>query len=141
MSQRPDDQKNLIIAVVLSIAVMLGWQFFYAGPQMKAQQERAQREKLEAQKAAEAAGQTTPQAPAVPGAPPTTTAPTHTAPITPAATRDEALGRGARIQIDTPSLRGSISLKGGLIDDVVLKNYRETVDPKSPNVVLFSPPG
>ncbi len=31
MSQRPDDQRNLIIAVVLSIAVMLGWQFFYAG--------------------------------------------------------------------------------------------------------------
>jgi YidC/Oxa1 family membrane protein insertase len=141
MSQRPDDQKNLIIAVVLSMAVMLGWQFFYAGPQMKAQQERAQREKLEAQKAAESAGQTTPLAPAVPGAPPTTTAPTHTAPITPAATRDEALGRGARIQIDTASLRGSISLKGGLIDDVVLKNYRDTVDPKSPNVVLFSPPG
>src|SRR5690606_20962917 len=32
-------------------------------------------------------------------------------------------------------------LKGGLVDDIVLKNYRETVEPDSPNVVLFSPPG
>ncbi len=49
------------------------------------------------------------------------------------------MARSPRIAIETPSLRGSIALKGGLIDDLVLKNYRETVDPKSPNVVLFSP--
>ena len=43
--------------------------------------------------------------------------------------------------IDTPSVGGSIDLKGGKIDDIVLKDYHETVDPKSPNVRLFSPPG
>ena len=43
--------------------------------------------------------------------------------------------------IDTPSVGGSINLKGGKIDDIVLKDYHETVDPKSPNVRLFSPPG
>ncbi len=140
MSQRPDDQKNLIIAVVLSMAVMLGWQFFYAGPQMKAQQERAQRRSSRRQKAAEA-GRTAPQAPAVPGAPPATTAPTRR----PRSRRPQRATRrldvGARIRSTRRLCRGSISLKGGLIDDVVLKNYRETVDPKSPNVVLFSPPG
>ena len=47
MSQQPDNQNNLLIAVVLSMAVMLGWQYFYAGPQMKAQQEKAAREKQE----------------------------------------------------------------------------------------------
>ena len=36
--------------------------------------------------------------------------------------------------------QGLDRLKGGLIDDLVLEKYRETVDPKSPNVVLFSPP-
>ena len=41
--------------------------------------------------------------------------------------------------IDTPKLKGSISLKGGDIDDVSFKAYRETVDPTSPNIVLFSP--
>ena len=43
--------------------------------------------------------------------------------------------------IDTPSVGGSIDLKGGKIDDIILKDYHETVDPKSPNVRLFSPPG
>ena len=43
--------------------------------------------------------------------------------------------------IQTPSLAGSINLRGGRIDDVLLKNYHETVDPKSPRIVLFSPSG
>ncbi len=43
--------------------------------------------------------------------------------------------------IDTPSVGGSIDLKGGKIDDLILKDYRETIDPKSPNIRLFSPPG
>ena len=37
--------------------------------------------------------------------------------------------------------QGSINLKGARIDDVVLKKYRKTVDPTSPNVVLLSPAG
>ena len=45
------------------------------------------------------------------------------------------------MRIETPSLRGSIALAGGRIDDLVLAKYRETVDPKAPNVVLFSPSG
>ena len=55
--------------------------------------------------------------------------------------RDEALASGPRVVIDTPSIKGSINLKGARIDDVVLKKYRETVNPSSPNVVLLSPSG
>src|SRR5690606_40599231 len=66
MSKRPDDNRNLLIAVALSMAVMLGWQFFYAGPQMKAQQEKAQREKA-AEAAAQKAGEATTATPAQPG--------------------------------------------------------------------------
>ena len=58
-----------------------------------------------------------------------------------AQTRDEALASGPRVAIDTPSIKGSINLKGARIDDVVLKKYRETVNPSSPNVVLLSPSG
>ena len=36
---------------------------------------------------------------------------------------------------------GSISLKGGAIDDLALTQYRETVDPKSPAIMLLSPSG
>ena len=42
-----------------------------------------------------------------------------------------------RVAIDTPAVLGSINLRGGRIDDVSLKNYHETVDPKSPNIVLL----
>ncbi|MGE0024117.1 MAG: membrane protein insertase YidC [Hyphomicrobium sp.] len=137
MSQRPDDQRNLLIAVALSMAVMLGWQFFYAGPQIKAQQEKALREKAEqaAQQPAQVgapAGQTVPGAAAPAGQPQLSAG-------APAATREEALTRSPRVVIETPSLTGSIALKGGRVDDLKLVNYRDTVDPKSANVVLFSP--
>ena len=54
--------------------------------------------------------------------------------------RAEALAASPRVPIDTPSLGGSIDLTGGLIDDLMLKAYRETIDPNSPNITLFSPP-
>ena len=43
--------------------------------------------------------------------------------------------------IDTPSLGGSINLKGGKLDDLVLKDYRETIAKDSPLIRLFSPAG
>lgn len=141
MSQRPDDQRNLLIAVALSMAVMLGWQVFYAGPQIKAQQEKAQRERIAQQEAEKAAGGSPAATPAAPGATVPAARPAQPISALPTGTRTEALAKTARVPIETPSLTGSIALKGGLIDDLVLVNYRETVDPKSPNVVLFSPLG
>jgi len=49
------------------------------------------------------------------------------------------LARDERITIDTPSLSGSINLKGALIDDLYLKNYRETSDPNSNLIALLNP--
>ena len=46
-----------------------------------------------------------------------------------------------RIRLDTPRLSGSVSLKGGRIDDLALVQYRESVDPKSPAIVLLAPSG
>ena len=56
-------------------------------------------------------------------------------------TRAEALAQSPRVRIDNGAVHGSIALKGGRIDDVTLANYRETVDPNSPEIVLLSPPG
>ena len=115
--QQPDTQKNLLIAIILSIAVLLGWQMFFGTPQ-------PQRE------------QAAPPAPTEgvpsPGAAPDATAPMApgtAAPSAPAVapTREAALAASPRVAIDTPSVRGSIALKGGRIDDLVLKRYRETV--------------
>lgn len=53
--------------------------------------------------------------------------------------REEALKAHPRITIDTPKLRGSINLKGAQFDDLYLRTYRETTDPKSPEILLLSP--
>jgi YidC/Oxa1 family membrane protein insertase len=136
-TQQPDNQKNLLLAILLSIGVLLGWQYFYAGPKLKDDQERLRRTQQEQQ-------QTTTQqpsgaAPSVPVAGGQAPAAPSIAPQQPGVARDAALKASPRVGIDTPSLKGSIALKGGRIDDLALLKYRETVDPNSPNVLLFSP--
>src|SRR5690606_10406377 len=59
----------------------------------------------------------------------------------PAASREAAIAATPRVTIDTPSLKGSINLAGGRIDDLFLTDYRVTVEPTSPAVELFSPTG
>jgi YidC/Oxa1 family membrane protein insertase len=49
-------------------------------------------------------------------------------------TREDVLAQSERISIDTPSISGSINLTGARIDDLLLKEYRETIDPQSPNI-------
>jgi YidC/Oxa1 family membrane protein insertase len=132
MSQQdPDQQRNLLLAVVLSMAVLLGWQLFYAGPKMKDEQLRQQAQQEHAKSAPEAKPGTVPPA-AAPGSP-------AAMPPVATATRETALAESPRLAVDTPSLKGSIALRGGRIDDLVLVKYHETVDPKSPNVTLLSP--
>jgi YidC/Oxa1 family membrane protein insertase len=139
------DQKNMIIAIALSLVILLGFQFLYEFPKMEKEQER------EAQLAASqplqspgsvgnvpGAGSNTPSV-SVPGG--AVNAPTVDDTMVTAAQRADALKATPRISIDTPSLTGSISLKGGRIDDVVLKNYREEVDPTSERIHLLSPIG
>ncbi|MFN3868215.1 MAG: membrane protein insertase YidC [Hyphomicrobiaceae bacterium] len=143
MNQRdPDNSTNVMIAIGLSMVVLFGWQYFYAGPQMQAEQERIARET--AAKSPVAQGAT--PSPGSPVAAPTPSA-TADGPATPGSTvappaksvsRADAVA-GQRIAIKTPSLTGSVPLTGGRIDDLLLVKYHETVDPKSPNVELFSP--
>ncbi len=55
--------------------------------------------------------------------------------------RSELLAVTPRVRIETPALRGSISLTAGRIDDLVLIQYRETIESDSPEIVLLSPSG
>ncbi|MCC7348228.1 MAG: membrane protein insertase YidC, partial [Variibacter sp.] len=130
------DQKNMLLAIVLSAIVLLGWQYFFGLPQMQKQKEQAQQQAQPigpgAQPQQPAAPGATPQAPSVPGS---TAAPGQTL------TRDAVLAQSPRVPIQTARLRGSIALKGGRIDDLSLTEYREAVDPKSPAIVLLSPAG
>src|SRR5580704_11171574 len=135
-----NDQKNMILAFVLSAIVLLTWEYFYAMPQRQ-RQEALQRQIAQTQPI-QPPSAAAPVTPAIPG-PQTASAPAQactTSPLEPKS-REAVLASTQRIPIDTPQLKGSISLTGGRIDDVSLAQYRETVDPNSPAVVLLSPAG
>jgi YidC/Oxa1 family membrane protein insertase len=136
------DNRNTILAVILSGLVLIGWQYFFNIPQME-KQRAAQQAQSEMMKQAPPAGNTaTPSTAPQSGAAPT---PSATAPAQPATatlvSRDTAIAATPRVKIDTPRLIGSISLRGARIDDLSLVQFRETVDPASPAIVLYSPSG
>ncbi|WP_119306044.1 membrane protein insertase YidC [Cohaesibacter haloalkalitolerans] len=130
-----ENNRNLFLAIALSFIVLLGWQYFVAGPRMEA--EKARQEQLAAQQA-EQAGTTeqTNTAPA-PGTSPAAATTAGAVPLSPQA----ALSQSARIDIDTPKLSGSINLTGARIDDLHLNEYRETLDEGSPTITLMAPSG
>ncbi len=129
--------KNLILATVLSALVLLVW-FVLFPPEQQAPtvQETATSDGLPDQGAPAAPGSLTPPATGGETAP----APGAIA-ATPEQTRADAIAASARVPVDTPRLTGSISLTGGRIDDIALKDYRETLDDDSPIVTLLSPAG
>ncbi|MDQ0325144.1 YidC/Oxa1 family membrane protein insertase [Rhodopseudomonas julia] len=140
-----DNNRNVIIAIALSLAILLGWQYFVAGPRIEAQRQQQQ----------EAVQQATDQEPSVAGAPGATApgaadGPAGAAPQIPPSASEAAPATGGmaepaadtpRLAVDTPALQGSISLVGGRIDELDLKRYHATPDPKSPMIELFSPIG
>jgi YidC/Oxa1 family membrane protein insertase len=139
------DNRNTILAVILSGLVLIAWQYWYNIPQMEKQraaQQQAQNQTGNppgAPSVNQPAGTTPTPAPGQQAG-----APANQPPAAQAATvqpRDTVLAASPRVKIDTPSISGSISLTGARIDDVALVKYRETVDPKSPAIELFSPSG
>ena len=107
------DQKRLFLAIAVSLAILLGYQTFVA-PHM-------------------------PQPPVAPVA-------SSAQPATPAGTAAAMAQSGPavpknvpRVKIDAPRVRGSISLLGARLDDIVLTDYRETLEPNSPFVRLLEP--
>ena len=118
-----NDNKNMLLAIALSALVLIGWsllsdQFFpTAGPQTQ-QVENGKVKPVPQPQAAPAADS--------PGA---------------VRKREVVLAETPRVRIETPSLKGSINLKGARIDDLVLVEQRETIAKDSPPVRLLSPAG
>ncbi len=143
------DQQNTILAIVLSIVVIVAFEFFYFGPQREALERYTAQQEAAQQEAAIQAG-TAParpsagDAPSLPGAAPSLPGAAPSLPgssVGPGVSRDEVLTETARIEVRSPRLMGSISLEGGRIDDIILADYRETIDPESPRITLLSPQG
>ena len=124
------DQKNMLIAIALSLVILLGFQFFYEFPRMEKEREREAQIALDNPQPAPATAPDSGSAPVAAGA--------VGAAVT-AAERDDALRTVPRIRVDTPTLSGSIALKGGRIDDITLKQYRETTETDSPRIKLLNP--
>jgi YidC/Oxa1 family membrane protein insertase len=138
------DQKNTILAIVLSALVLIGWQIYFGVPQLDKQKQQQAHERSQPPPASpqQPSGATQPQTGA-PAAPATTPQPPGQPTAVPAQTltRDAVLAASPRVRIETPSLAGSIALKGARIDDLSLIKYRETVDTNSPPIVLLAPSG
>jgi YidC/Oxa1 family membrane protein insertase len=119
-----DDSKNLILAVVLSALVLLGWtwaanKYFPTANPPSTKVENGKQQPVPQPQA---------QPTAVPGA-------------KALQTRAAVLGSTPRVKIQTPSLQGSINLQGAQIDDLTLVRQRETIAKNSPPVRLLSPLG
>ncbi|KQT52383.1 insertase [Aureimonas sp. Leaf454] len=137
------NNRNFLIAMALSILVLVGWQFLVVSPRMEAQrQAEAARQATIGQTPQNPGSLQTPQTPA--GTPQDNiVAPAGRESVVPGgvvANRDEALAASTqRVPIDTPTLSGSINLRGARLDDLRLKRYHDTVDDASPTIVLLSP--
>jgi len=142
-----ENNRNFFITIALSVLILTLWQVFYMNPRIEAEREAARI-------AAEQAGGTQPAQPSQPDLPPVaggSDLPGATAPAVPGGgasgaggvpgvlSRQDAIAASGRVAIDTPRLSGSINLTGGRIDDLVLKDYRATVEPNSPNIELLNP--
>lgn len=114
-----NENKNLILAIVLCAAILMGYQFFFDKPQN----------------------------PATPAQTTDTMHHQDTAPVsaqkkeTPILKREDAIVQAARIPLLSETLKGSINTQGGRLDDILLLKYRETTDPESKHVPLLSPAG
>jgi len=118
-----DQNKNLILAMVLSTLVLVIWMVLFAPAPPEPGAETT-------------AGTETSQATDVPS-PDTSSGPdTGSVEETVAATP-----QAPRVPISTPSLEGSISLAGGRIDQLGLVNYRVSIEPGAEDVKLLSPVG
>jgi YidC/Oxa1 family membrane protein insertase len=136
------EQNNTILAFALSALVLIVWWYFIDLPQQK-HREELQRQAQTQTQTTQAQQQTPPPAPS-PGGPTLPGANQQVPPSGAAAqpkAREDVIAAAPRIAIQTPSITGSISLKGGRVDDVSLAQYHETVDPTSPAIVLLSPSG
>jgi YidC/Oxa1 family membrane protein insertase len=113
------DTKNLILATVLSVLILMGWFIFVQPPPPPHQANQ-------------------PVATGSPATPPGQV-PSTDKPVT--VSRDDALKATPRVPIMSDALQGSINLKGAQFDDLKLLHYHETIDPKSPAVTYLSPDG
>jgi YidC/Oxa1 family membrane protein insertase len=118
------DQKRLFLAIAVSLAILLGFQWLVV-PHLPKPAPVAR--VAESQLPGATPQEGSPAAPAGNGA------------VIPSAANAAVPKTVPRLKIDAPRIQGSISLLGARLDDLVLKDYREQIAPTSPLVRLLEP--
>jgi len=127
-----EQNKNLILATALSFLVIMVWTIFFSPAPVP----------IDEQDNAGITETTDSQNGDLAAAPPADGSSANAAPDLgngSISTREEALEATPRVSIETPRVTGSLSLKGGRIDDLKFKDYLETLDEGSDLVTLLSP--
>ncbi len=118
----PSDMRNMFIFFVLAALLYFSYNAFILKPQREAMEKQTKIEKQLKASGQDVTGKK----------------------IEPIKSRDEVLQasdvEGGRINFKNADIRGTIDLKGGRIDDVILNNYFETLKNKK-NVSVLSPKG
>ena len=126
-----NEQRNLMLAVVLSVLIIMGFSFFT--------KHHACVKRRSAQ-AIEESQTTTAVQTVDPGAAPQGLTLGEDGRIIQGVSRERAIQEsGDRIALDNGRVTGSIALQGGRINDISLNDYRESLDENSENIILFSP--
>ena len=114
------EQKNLFLAIGLSIAIIVMFQFLF--PQQTPIQETNEIINEQIQPATSIDGDNTNITKVV-------------------KSKEEIIIHSDRVNINTQSLSGSINLKGAIIDDLILLKYNERLNDNSEKITLFAPDG
>ena len=112
-----ENQKNLFLAIVISMAIIFGFQLLVPQPERAPISE----EQTFEENSVELSIQNT-----------------NTQIVI---NRDEVISSSGRVIFDNGKIKGSINLEGGFIDDLVLEEFRETLDPTSDLIEFLNPLG
>ncbi len=112
------DQKNLFLAIGLSIAIIVVFQFLFPQQTMMPSQTQQNKEEIQFETSIDQDQQID---------------------NTSIKTKEEVLSINNRVIIDATSIKGSINLKGAILDDLILSNYKESLKENSKHINLLSP--
>ena len=113
------DNKNVFVAIALSMSVLLFWGAFFETPRKSPDQQTNQKIEKKTDK-----GSITPTI--------------NQPKVITKLTREESINKSERVKIENNSVIGSINLKGALIDDISFKKHKQKVEDNK-NIIFLNP--
>ena len=118
------DNKNVFVAIALSMSVLLFWGAFFETPKTKVEEEKNNQIQ---EKTENSITPGTNQAPSI-----------NQLIVEKKVSRTESIENSDRLRVENNNIIGSISLQGGLIDDISFKNHKQQVE-GSKNIEFLNP--